>query len=460
MPINLSELHFPNAPNIIVEPPGLKARELLKKQAELEGKPILYPHSIPLVPEEGKGATLKDVDGNIYIDLYAGIAVLNVGHSNPYVLNTVFEQERKLIHALDFPTKPRIELTRKLREIAPGNLKKHCKITFGGPTGSDAIEGAIKLAKYATGRHGVIVFEGCYHGQTSASLALSSTNKFKERYVPLISEVHFLPYAYCYRCVFKMEYPDCSLACVDYVKRVIENPSSGVVKPAAILVEPIQGEGGIIVPPKGFLEGLRKICDENDVLLIIDEIQAGLGRTGKMFACEHWNVTPDIMTIAKAIGGVGLPLAACIYHERLDIWEPGSHVGTFRGHVSAMAAGLAAIKFMEEYKLLEHATKIGEFMIRYLKELAEESRYIGDIRGKGLMIGVEFVKNKENKEPYKDIVSEIQLECFKSGIIVWKGGHYANVIRFLPPLVITEELAEKSMEIFSETVKKVERKHS
>jgi diaminobutyrate-2-oxoglutarate transaminase len=241
------------------------------------------------------------------------------------------------------------------------------------------------------------------------------------------------------------------------VEHILEDPYSGVVKPAAIIVEPIQGEGGIIVPPEGWLLELKRICEENEVLLIVDEIQTGFGRTGKMFACEHWNTTPDIMTVAKAIGGVGLPLAACIYDRKLDSCEPGAHLGTFRGHALAMAAGLAAINYIEENRLPEHAERMGRRILRQLEDLAKESKYIGEVRGKGLMIGVEFVKSKESRQPYKDVLDKIQTKCFKRGLLIWKAGHYANVARFLPPLVITEELVDKGIEIFADAVKEAER---
>jgi len=456
--MKFSGLHFPEAPKIVVEPPGPKSKQLLDKQRELESKAVLYPLAIPLALEASKGATVKDVDGNIYIDFFGGIAVLSVGHSNPVVLKAVREQEEKLIHALDFPTTPRIKLAEKLVEISPGGLKGNSKVLFGGPTGSDAVEAAIKLAKYNSKRIGVIAFEGSYAGQTEMSLALSSTKKFKERYVPLAPETHFVPYAYCYRCAFGLRHPECDLQCVKYVGHVLEDPYSGIVKPAAIIAEPVQGEGGIVVPPEGWLSELKRVCEENEVLLIVDEIQAGLGRTGKMFACEHWNTTPDIMTIAKALGGIGLPLSACIYNKKLDTWEPGAHLGTFRGHVLAMAAGLAAINYMQENKLPEHAEKMGRRIRKQLDDLAEESKHIGEVRGKGLMIGVEFVKSKENKQPWKEIVDKVQMKCFQRGLLIWKAGHYANVARFLPPLVITEELVDKGITIFVDAVKEVERK--
>jgi 4-aminobutyrate aminotransferase-like enzyme len=241
------------------------------------------------------------------------------------------------------------------------------------------------------------------------------------------------------------------------VEHVLEDPYSGIPSPAAIIVEPIQGEGGIIVPPDEFLPKLRRISENYNVPLIVDEIQSGMGRTGRWFASEHYNVTPDIMTVAKSVGGLGLPLSAVVYREDFDIWEPGAHMGTFRGNVLAMRAGAAAIEFAEEFGLLNHVERLGKEALKYLRDLSEESKYVGDARGKGLMLAVEFVKDKERKVPFSDFVSRLQLEVFKRGIIVWKAGHYANVIRFLPPLVITEELMMRGLEIFRDVLLKLER---
>jgi len=452
------DLHFSQAPLIVVEPPGPKAKEVLELQAELEGKAVLYPQALPFVPEKGKGATIMDVDGNIYIDFFSGISVLNFGHSNPKVLEGAIEQLKKLAHTLDFPSKARVELDKRLHQILPEGLKGNAKIVFGGPTGSDAIEAAVKLEKYYTKRSTIIAFEGSYHGQSTMALAVTSSRSFKEPYTPLGPEVHFVPYAYCYRCPFGLEHPDCKLRCVDYLKHVLEDPYSGVSTPAAIIVEPIQGESGIIVPPDGFLKGVEKVAREHKIPLIVDEIQAGMGRTGRWFACEYENVTPDVMTLAKSVGGIGLPLSCIVYRRELDVWKPGAHAGTFRGNVVAMAAGAVAIDFARETDLLSHVRKLGDETLSYLKDLAEESKFIGDVRGKGLMIGIELVEDKETKKPAKELTQKVQRECFKKGLIVWKAGHYSNVIRLLPPLIITEELMMKGLEILTDVLRTLESK--
>jgi diaminobutyrate-2-oxoglutarate transaminase len=457
--LRFSELSHSEAPRIIVPPPGPKSREAVAIQQRFESGVVSYAKAIPLGFEEGRGATIKDMDGNVYVDFFGGAGVLNVGHCNPEVLEAVTEQQRKLIHALDFPTKPKLDLIQKLVSIAPGGMRNSSKVFFGGPTGSDAVEAAVKLAKFDTGRTGILAFEGAYHGMTSGALSLSSGKKFKENFMPLLPEVHFVPYAYCYRCPFgkKDGSPDnCCMECVEYVRRILEDPHSGVVTPAAMIVEAVQGEGGSIVPPDGYVSELRKIADDYAVLLIVDEIQAGLGRTGKMFACEHSKTTPDMMTLSKGLGGIGYPLSACICRNEFDKWSSGAHIGTFRGQAVAMAAGFAALNFMERNKLPEYAMKLGEHMLKRLNDIQELSKYIGDVRGRGLMIGIEFVKDKKTKVPAEDIARDIRKRCYLKGLIVELGGHYNNVIRFLPPLVLTEELAENGLSIFAEAVKEQE----
>lgn len=452
---NLSELSFMDAPKIVAGPPGSKSRVLLDKQIELEGGAVSYPRGTPVAFEQGRGATILDVDGNIFIDFFGGAGVLNVGHCNPDVVEAVKLQVEKLTHSLDFPTSSRAELVEELMSVAPGTLKGACKILFGGPTGSDAVESAVKLAKYNTGRHGLIAFMGSYHGMTSGALALTGDKKFKDKYLPLIPEVHFAPYAYCYRCPFGLEHPDCGLSCAYYLEHILDNPNSGIVDPAAVIIEPIQGEGGSIAPPLDFIREIRRITEKYSIPLIMDEIQSGVGRTGKMWSCEHSGSDPDIMTISKGIGG-GLPLSAIMYRTELDTWKPGAHIGTFRGHVTAMAAGAAAMKFMKEYDLIKHTAELGGHVLERLKESQEERRYIGDARGSGLMVGVEFVKDKDTKEPWPEMAKNVRLESFKRGVIVELGGHYGNVIRFLPPLVITRELADKGLDVFIEAVKSLE----
>jgi 2,4-diaminobutyrate 4-transaminase len=450
---NFDELHFEPAPAIAGELPGPRSREMLAEQEELESSARSYPRSVPVAIEEGRGATMRDVDGNTFIDFFGGAGVLNVGHSHPAALRAASEQEQKLVHALDFPTRPKLRLMRKLKSLLPGRLRESAKFHFGGPTGSDAIESALKLTRTHTGRDAVIAFQGSYHGMTTGALSVTSDVGFGG---PTSSPAHFMPYPYCYRCPLGLRPDSCEMACAKLLDTSLGDPHSGIPKPAAILIEPIQGEGGTIVPPDGYLAEVRRIARKHDVPLIVDEIQTGFGRTGKFFACEHDLVTPDVMTLSKALGGIGYPISAIAYDSELDGWKQGAHIGTFRGHQVAMAAGLAAIEVMQELDLAGHAAALGELTLGLLREEQDSLPSVGDVRGRGLMIGIEMVKDRDTKEPWREMAAQTRTECFQRGVIIEVGGHYGNVARFLPPLVITRALLLAGVEIFVESVRAAE----
>ena len=451
--MDFQDLSFTNAPLIKVTPPGQRSKDYLDYQSSHEGSAVSYPKGMPMALRRSKGATVEDVDGNIYIDFFGGAGVMAVGHSNPEVIEAVKKQLVDLTHALDIPNPGRRALVEALFSLLPKALNR---VFFGGPTGSDAVESAVKLAKYNTKRYPIIAFEGAYHGMTAGALSLSSGLQFKEDFLPLLPEVHFIPYAYCYRCVFDKKPETCDLHCAKYLDHILEDPHSGVGKPAAVIVEPIQGEGGSIVPPEQFIPKIREICDKHDVMMIADEIQAGLCRTGKMFSFDHSGTVPDIVTMSKALGGVGFPISCIAYKEELNTWPPGKHIGTFRGNVIAYAAGAAALDFMVKNKLAEHALNLGELMLSMLKDIEKDSKIVGEARGKGLMLGVELVKDKATKEPAPELAKRARTACHRRGVLIEIGGHYNNVARFLPPLVITEELMKKGIEIFADSIRKVE----
>jgi len=449
-----NDLSFREAPLIKTSPPGSKSKEYLNYQQSAESKAVSYPRGMPMALRRGKGATVEDVDGNIYIDFFGGAGVMGVGHSNPQVIKAALDQIEKLTHSLDVPNPARRSLVEKLNSILPSSLNK---LFFGGPTGSDAVEAAVKIAKYNKKRSPMIAFQGAYHGMTAGALSLTSGLSFKEDFLPLLPDIHFIPYAYCYRCPYGLNPSSCELRCAQYLEHILEDPHSGVGKPSAVIVEAIQGEGGTIVPPDKFIPKLREICTKHDVLLIIDEIQAGLCRTGKMFAFEHTQTIPDIMTLSKALGGVGFPISCVAFKEELDLWPPGKHIGTFRGNVVAYAAGAAALEFMRVNDLAGHASRLGEFMLAKLKQIQKDSEKVGDVRGKGLMFGIEFVRDKQSKTPAPEIAQKVRTICHKSGLLIEIGGHFNNVARFLPPLVLTKSLALKGIEIFEDAVKKSSR---
>ncbi len=453
--LDFADLSLPGAPKIGVTPPGPKSKELLAYQAAHESCAVSYAKGMPMAVRRAKGATVEDVDGNIYIDCFGGAGVMAVGHAHPEVLKAAHEQIDQITHTLDIPTPARMALQEVLVRVLPKELNR---LFFGGPTGSDAVEQAMKLAKYNTGRIPFIAFEGGYHGMTAGALALTSTGSHKEGLLPLVPEVHYAPYPYCYRCPFGKQAESCCLECAGYLDHLLDDPHSGVIRPAAVVVEPIQGEGGSIVPPEEFLPKVREICDRHEVLLICDEIQCGLGRTGKMFAFEHTKTVPDIVTLSKALGGLGFPISAIAYREKLDTWPRAKTIGTFRGNMVAFAAGARALNFMLDSGLLEHTERLGETALKLLKELEKDSPIVGEARGKGLMLGVEFVFDRETRKPAPELAKAMRSLCHQRGVMIEVGGHYGNVARFLPPLVITEDLLRKAIQIFSETVREIEKK--
>ncbi len=451
--MDFQSLSLPNAPYLATSPPGPVSRGILELQARLESSAISYPRGLPMAIRRGRGATVEDMDGNVYLDFFAGAGVLNLGHANPDVLAAARAQLEDVTHTLDIPTPARISMVEALRKILPQELGK---LFFGGPTGSDAVEAAVKLAKYNTKRAPVLAFQGSYHGMTSGALSLCSGAPFKEEFLPLLGEVHFAPFAYCYRCPFGRAPESCSLECAAFVEDLLENPHSGVANPAAVVVEPIQGEGGSVVPKDGFIQRVQEACHRHGVVLIFDEIQAGFCRTGRMFSSEHFGVVPDIMTMSKALGGGGFPISALAFRQELDTWPPGKHIGTFRGNMIAYAAGAAGIRFMLAHDVAGHAARVGEVLLGLLKEVEAESEVVGEARGKGLMLGVEFVEDKATKKPAPDLARKVRSKCHQKGMLIEVGGHYFNVARFLPPLVLTEAQARKGAEIFAEVVKEVE----
>ena len=449
----LQALHFPDAPSVAGEIPGPRSRELLDAQAALESNARSYPRSLPIAIDSGRGATMRDADGNTYLDFFGGAGVLNVGHCHPDVMAAATAQQSKLVHALDFPTQTKITLMGKLKRLLPGRLRETARFHFGGPTGSDAIESAIKLVRTHTGRQAIVAFQGSYHGMTSEALAVTSDTGFGGS---VSTPVHFMPYPYCYRCPLGLTPDSCGFACATLLDTSLGDPHSGLPKPAAVLIEPIQGEGGTIVPPPGYLREIRAITERHDVPLIVDEIQTGFARTGTMFACEADDVTPDVITLSKALGGIGYPLSCIAYDSKLDTWRPGAHIGTFRGHQVAMAAGSAAIDFMQEAELADHAARLGQLAISVLRDAASEHERIGDVRGRGLMIGVELVGDREQKAPDPDLASRLRRACCEKGVVIEVGGHHHNVARLLPPLVLTQAMLLTGLEIFLATLGELE----
>jgi 4-aminobutyrate aminotransferase len=439
-------------PKIVVTPPGPRAMELVKKDERFISPSYVRFYS--LVVESGKGCIVKDVDGNEYIDFNSGLACLNVGHNHPKVVEAIKRQCDRFLHYsnTDFYYNEVVALAEKLTEITPGNFEK--KVYFGN-SGTEAIEAAIKLAKWHTRKQLFIGFINAFHGRTIGSLSLTASKPAQRRYFfPLMPGVNHVPYPYCYRCPFKQTYPDCHYWCVDFIDEFVLQKYAPPEDVAAIVFEPIQGEGGYVIPPPEYFQRLKKLADKYGILLIDDEVQSGMGRTGKWFAIEHWNVEPDILCSAKALAS-GLPLGATIAKAKVMDWVGGSHASTFGGNPLSCVAAMAVIDVIKEERLLENATKQGTYILKRLEELKSESEIVGHVRGKGLMIGVEFVEDKDSKKPAPQKAHEIMVRSWKRGVAVITCG--ISTIRIAPPLNITRELIDSGLEIIEDVVKEVER---
>jgi len=402
----------------------------------------------PIFVKRAKGALIEDVEGNEYIDFGGGIGVANVGHCNKKVVAAIKEQADQYLHTCFHVSmyEPYIELAKQLNEITPGDFPKK---TFFVNSGAEAVENSVKIARYATKRQGIIAFENAFHGRTYMAMTLTSkTNPYKLGFGPFCPEVYRVPFAYCYRCAFGREYPSCELYCAEYLEDFfIGNVAAENV--AAVIAEPIQGEGGFNVPPPGYFKKIKAICERHGILFIMDEIQTGMGRTGKLFASEHYGVVPDIILTAKSLAA-GLPLAGITGRaEIMEMPHVGGLGGTYGGNPIACSAALAVLDLLNA-ELLEKAVALGEKVRTRLLKLQEEFEIIGDVRGLGPMIGMELVKDPRSKEPAPEMAKELVGRCFENGLIILSCGNFSNVIRTLMPLVITDEQLERGLAIMED----------
>lgn len=409
----------------------------------------------PMFVKSARGATIRDVEGKEYIDFAGGIGVINVGHCNEKVVSAIKEQADQYIHTCFHVVmyEPYVQLAMKLNEITPGNFPKK---TFFVNSGAEAVENSVKIARYATKRPGVIAFENAFHGRTYMAMSLTSKVKpYRFGFNPFCPEVYRMPFAYCYRCPFGREYPSCDVYCADYLEDFFIGNVAGE-SVAAVIAEPIQGEGGFVVPPPGYFKKIKAICEKNGILLIMDEIQTGMGRTGKLFASEHHGVVPDIILTAKSLAA-GLPLAGVTGRaEIMEMPHVGGLGGTFGGNPIACKAALAVLDVLNT-ELLKKGTELGERVrVRFL-ELQKEFKIIGDVRGLGPMIGIELVKDRQTKAPAAVEAKDLARRCLKKGLIILSCGNYGNVIRTLMPLVITDDQLDKGFSILREALTEMAR---
>ena len=430
-------------------PYTLDSDPILERQAAQESNARSYPRRIPLVLQKAHGIYVEDTQGQVFIDCLAGAGTLALGHNHPVITEAIQQALHSEIplHTMDLSTPVKDEFVQELFSVLPEEFARHARIQFCGPSGADAVEAALKLTRTATGKQNMLAFQGAYHGMTLGTLSVSGNHGPKNPLGSLQAGTQFLPYPHEFRCPFGLSGEQSVTTNLHYIRQLLLDPESGVTQPAAMILETVQGEGGVIAAPDSWLQGIRQLTQEQNIPLILDEIQCGIGRTGDMFAFQRSGIQPDVLTLSKAIGG-GLPLAVVVYHEDLDQWQPGAHAGTFRGNQLAMAAGTATLRYIRENNLPQHALDMGARLEQHLSQLQSTYSWIGNVRGRGLMLGMEIVDADNNSDGQR--ASRFQQACLQRGLIVELGGRHGATVRFLPPLIISEAEIDHVAEIVSQ----------
>ncbi|MER7464707.1 diaminobutyrate--2-oxoglutarate transaminase family protein [Streptomyces sp. NPDC097981] len=423
---------------------GAGAEGILRRQAMRESAARTYARSLPIVPVRARGLTIEGADGRRYLDCLSGAGTLALGHNHPVVLEAVrgVLDSGAPLHVLDLATPVKDAFTTELFACLPPALAADARIQFCGPAGTDAVEAALKLVRTATGRTGLLAFTGAHHGMTARALGASGG-------APDV-RVTRLPFPQDFRCPFGVGGPGGARLGARWTESLLDDPKGGVPKPAAVIVEPVQGEGGVFPAPDEWLRRMREITEDRGIPLVADEVQTGVGRTGAFWGVDHAGVVPDVMVLSKAIGG-SLPLAVIVYRSGLDVWAPGAHAGTFRGNQLAMAAGAATLAYVRRNRLAERAGALGERMLTALRALASVHPCIGDVRGRGLMIGVELV-DPDTGAVAPALAATVRQECLNRGLIVELGGRHSSVVRLLPPLTLTDEQAAAVLDRLADAI--------
>jgi diaminobutyrate-2-oxoglutarate transaminase len=437
-------------PHVSGDVPGPRSAELLARQQQRESNARTYPRHLPIAIAEAAGSFVRDLDGNVFIDFLAGAGVLSLGHNHPDLVRAASEQLSRHTHGLDFPTPAKDAFVEAQLSMLPPGLRERTRIHFCGPTGANAVDAAIKLCKTATGRAEVISFQGAFHGSSHAAMALTGSVAQKRPVGNGMPGVHFFPYSYCSRCPLDLRPDTCAINCVTYLERSLHDPNGGIPLPAAVIVEPVQGEGGVVVARPEFLRRVRALTRELGIPLVVDEVQTGCGRTGRWFAFEHAGIEPDVIVASKALGGIGAPVAVILYDQRLDVWGPGAHTGTFRGNQLAFAAGAEAVRVVRRDDVLGNVRRRGVQVAERLAGLRAH-RWVREVRGLGLMWGVELADPSDGR-PAGELARVVQAEALRRGLILELGGRDDCVVRMLPPLNVSAEVVDAACSILIDAI--------
>lgn len=437
-------------PHVATPLPGPRSAELLARQEQRESNARTYPRHFPFAVAEASGSFITDLDGNVFIDFLAGAGVLSLGHNHPELVAAATEQMGIFTHGLDMPSPAKDAFTEAQLSMLPGSMRDRMKIQFCGPTGANAVDAAIKLCKTATGRGGIVSFQGGFHGSSHAAMALTGNVGQKRPIANGMPGVSFFPFSSCSRCPLALNPETCQTNCISFLERALRDPNGGLELPAAVIMEMVQGEGGVIPARKEFVQRVRALTRELGIPLIVDEVQTGCGRTGTWFAFEQYDIEPDVIVASKALSGMGLPVAIIMYAEELDVWGPGAHTGTFRGNQLAFAAGTRTVEIVQRDDVLGNVAARGEQIGRRLAALATHPGVL-EVRGRGLMWGIELNAPGDGRT-VTELTEDIQARALRSGLIVELGGRDDCVVRMLPPLNVTAETVDIAMTILLDAI--------
>lgn len=437
--------------------PGPRSAAALESQRRRESAAVSYPRRLPLAVRRASGSYIEDLDGNVFLDFLTGAGSLPLGHGHPKVVRAAQLQIEQFCHGLDFPSEPKARFTDSLLAALPPSMADEYRLHFCAPTGADAIEAALKLCKLHTGGDEILSFQGGYHGCTNGAASVTGLRTVKSRVGGRMPGVHFFPYSHCHACPLGLDRASCSTNCIGLLERALDDPNSGLGKPAAVLLELVQGEGGVVPADRDFVRRLRALSAQHGIPLVVDEIQTGWGRTGKWFAFEHYGIEPDVFTASKGLSGLGLPVAVMFFRKSMNAWPSGAHIGTFRGNQVAFAAGVAAAEVMREERVLDNVVARGAELFEGLAQLAHDVPWMRNVRGLGLMLGFDVIDPRTGR-PAAPIASQVQKLALRHGLMLELGGRDDTVVRLLPALNITPRIVTEALCLLAQACADVTRR--